>query len=373
MKESPRLGLWMLLLKLGGKFIPLLLKGLGLLVKTKGGLAALSFAGWSVVSTWQFAVVLMAAVGIHEAGHVWAMRRCGIPTKGFYFLPFIGGAAVPDRAWHTQREHLYVALMGPVWGTLVALPLMCAYLLTGDALWAGIAAWVGALNLINLLPIYPLDGGRVLHSVLLPSKSKAQLFIFAGLTLCMGAAMVYTGIYLFAVFSIVGVLELLIEDRKKTAEANLSAKFESLREQVRQEQDQLEQEHPGISDHVERLLAERPDPESESYVRHRLIGILSEQTPEDPRFGSEWLSSLKVVVGSTEDTYDFHSLCRAAKITGCQRRLAEINLAPPLQGLNSPERVLGLTCCFVLAATLAALVVIVGSVDGANTALKALQ
>ncbi|MEY4668573.1 MAG: hypothetical protein RL518_1272 [Pseudomonadota bacterium] len=136
MKEAPRLGLWILMAKLGGKFAPFVLKALGVLLKTKGGLAALSFAGYSFMFTWQFAVVIMVALGVHEAGHVWAMRRCRIPTKGFYFIPFVGGAAVPERAWHTQREHLYVALMGPVWGTCVAVPLICAYLFTGNALWA---------------------------------------------------------------------------------------------------------------------------------------------------------------------------------------------------------------------------------------------
>lgn len=109
----------------------------------------------------------------------------------------------------------------------------------------GIAAWVGALNLINLLPIYPLDGGRVLHTVLLPSKDRAQLFAFVGLSLAMGAAMVYAGIYLFAAFSVIGVMELLVEARKKTVEAKLSQTLELWRGELRQQREQLEEQYPG--------------------------------------------------------------------------------------------------------------------------------
>jgi Zn-dependent protease len=212
--KTIKVGLWLIFVKLGAKILPAIMKVFSIALKTKGGLAALSFAGYSAVFTWQFALILMISLGIHEAGHVWAMRRCGIPTRGFYFIPFIGGAAVPDRKWHSQREHLYVALMGPVWGAFCALAATIVYLVTENVLWAGISSWIAVLNLINLLPVYPLDGGRVLHSVVLPSESRAQRIAFLSLMVVMIVALAMSGLTLFMVIGLAGLFEVYNEDKE---------------------------------------------------------------------------------------------------------------------------------------------------------------
>ena len=97
-KSQPGLkaGLLTLAGKIFAKVLPVLVKSLKLLKFGKMGLAAASFAGYAILFSWKFALLLMIAVGWHESGHVWAMKKMGIKTKGFYFIPFVGGAAVAN-------------------------------------------------------------------------------------------------------------------------------------------------------------------------------------------------------------------------------------------------------------------------------------
>ena len=133
---------------------------------TKLLLAVISLAAYSVALGWQVAVVFVFGLCCHEYGHVWAMRRCGIPTRGFYLVPFVGGLCSPGRPFEQRLEEAYVALAGPVLG-LACLPVAYALALplTGSPERAAAAvAFLAFLNLFNLLPIVPMDGGRVMRA-----------------------------------------------------------------------------------------------------------------------------------------------------------------------------------------------------------------
>lgn len=80
MTEKKSSGFWALLVK-GGTT---LLKGVKLL---KVVFAAATFASYAYLFTWKFALMVLIAIGFHESGHVWAMKKTGMKTKGFYFLP----------------------------------------------------------------------------------------------------------------------------------------------------------------------------------------------------------------------------------------------------------------------------------------------
>jgi hypothetical protein len=82
-----------------------------------------------------------------------------------YFIPFLGAVAVSEDAFTSRRQQAYVALNGPIWGSTFALVPAALWLFTRDPIWAGTAAWWALINLFNLLPILPLDGGRVLQSL----------------------------------------------------------------------------------------------------------------------------------------------------------------------------------------------------------------
>jgi Zn-dependent protease len=122
----------------------------------------LCVAVYALVFSWKFAIVLMGSLLWHEYGHIWAMQRCGLKTKGIYFIPFIGGAAIGSDRMPTRDVDVVVSLMGPIFGLALAVLTAYIYAWTGLTIIAAAVLFMIILNLFNLIPIYPLDGGRVL-------------------------------------------------------------------------------------------------------------------------------------------------------------------------------------------------------------------
>jgi Zn-dependent protease len=212
-EKKTRAGLWALFAKLSSKLFSILAKLLKGLKFTKIGLAALSLAGYAAVYNWKFGLLLMIAVGFHESGHVWAMKKMGIKTKGFYFLPFIGGAAIAEEQYRTYGENSYIAIMGPVWGALLAGLCGIAYWMTGIPMLAAAGAWMATLNLFNLLPITPLDGGQLVRAIAFSiHKNLGVLFLAISLAFA-GFIMWKLHIGLFVLILAVGALELSLEVR----------------------------------------------------------------------------------------------------------------------------------------------------------------
>lgn len=212
-EKKPRAGLWALFGKLGSKLISVLAKLLKGLKFTKVGLAALSLAGYAAIFNWKFGLLLMIAVGFHESGHVWAMKKMGIKTKGFYFLPFIGGAAIAEENYRTYGENAFIAIMGPVWGAMLAWMCGIAYWVTGMPMLAAAAAWMATLNLFNLLPITPLDGGQLVRSIAFSIHKNVGVLFLALSLIGAGLIMYKLRIGLFVLILCVGALELFLEVR----------------------------------------------------------------------------------------------------------------------------------------------------------------
>lgn len=193
------------------KLGPKLLVFAGALLKSfkgvKGGLAAASFASYAWLFSWEFAVLIVGSLVIHEWGHVRAMKAAGIPTKGFYLIPFVGGAAVPERAFNSRMEEQFVALAGPMYGLGQALILYAVFTATGHPLAAVAAAWVSLLNLLNLLPISPLDGGRIMKSIAFSINTGLGTIAFVVGALLGLAVMVQLELWLLGIILIVAAIE----------------------------------------------------------------------------------------------------------------------------------------------------------------------
>jgi len=205
-----------------GRLAPLAALGLKLIKSAKVvkiALAAASLAGYAWMSSLPFALILMAALILHEGGHILAMKRCGMRTKGIYLIPFIGGAAVTDDAFPDRLRHMLCAAAGPLAGLLSILPVFLAVDLTlGWAAAWGAASFVALFNLFNLIPVRPLDGGRILHAVTLSVGRSTGLWLM-GLCLA-GGGVVMVGARawgLLPVFAI-GLLELFFEKNTATPE-----------------------------------------------------------------------------------------------------------------------------------------------------------
>lgn len=219
-EKKQKVSLWALFAKIGGKVLSFLGKAFKL---TKVGFAAASFAGYALLFSWKFALLLMIAVGFHESGHVWAMKRMGIKTKGFYFIPFVGGAAIAEESYRSYGENAFISIMGPIWGMLMAFGAAIAYWVTGNPLWAAAGAWMSTLNLFNLLPITPLDGGQLVRSIAFSIHKNLGVLFLAVSLLGAGFVMWKLHIGLFVLILAIGALELFLEIRYRLKMAKVRA------------------------------------------------------------------------------------------------------------------------------------------------------
>jgi Zn-dependent protease len=129
------------------------------------GTMLVSVAAYALLWGWKFAVGLVLLLLVHEMGHVLEARRQGLPTSAPMFIPFLGAfitmKQMPENAWREAQ----VALAGPIVGSLGA---AAAWGLgeAFDSEFLVALAFVGfLLNLFNLLPIVPLDGGRAVAAL----------------------------------------------------------------------------------------------------------------------------------------------------------------------------------------------------------------
>ena len=133
-----------------------------------------AYPGWDPVTTWTAATVatllLFASVLAHEYGHALVARSQGIPVRSITLF-ILGGVAQLEREPETPGREAWMAIAGPlVSAALGALTLGAAFLLPGPEQVVAVLAYLGVANLallaFNLLPGFPLDGGRVLRALL---------------------------------------------------------------------------------------------------------------------------------------------------------------------------------------------------------------
>lgn len=124
----------------------------------------LSIGAYAIDSGLPFSVGLVLLILVHELGHVYRLKRLGISASVPMFIPFLGAFIALKEMPPNPKAEADVALEGPIWGTVAALACFGLFWATGDVL-LGRLAWFGFLmNLFNLLPIPPLDGGRAVRA-----------------------------------------------------------------------------------------------------------------------------------------------------------------------------------------------------------------
>lgn len=138
---------------------------LGILKFSKFGTTLLSMIVslwfYAVFYGWKFAAALVYLIFVHEMGHVLAAKRKGIATSPAVFIPFAGAFISMKDTPRNASTEAYLAYGGPLAGMIAFLPALPLYWWTQDPFWA-LVIYLGALlNLFNLMPISPLDGGRI--------------------------------------------------------------------------------------------------------------------------------------------------------------------------------------------------------------------
>ena len=183
----------------------------------KVALLAASVAVYSVMFTLEFAFALIAVLVFHEYGHLRAMKKFGLPTKGMYLIPFVGGIAVGDMP-KTRWQDVYISMMGPVYGLIMTVAFYIVYLVT-DSHFAGLVASTSALlNLFNLIPVYPLDGGRVVKSLVFSGRNYLALVALLAISAVCFVLAWKLGFYFITFFIVLGVIDIVAGWRLGLAE-----------------------------------------------------------------------------------------------------------------------------------------------------------
>jgi len=115
-QSSGRTGLLGAVAKLGSKVAGVAPKIFKVLKVGKLALAAASLASYTLIFSWQFAVVIMGVIFLHEYSHVLVMKRFKMRVKGMYFIPLVGAAAVPEDDFPDRTAEALTAYAGPLTG-----------------------------------------------------------------------------------------------------------------------------------------------------------------------------------------------------------------------------------------------------------------
>ena len=155
----------LLLAKLGAKLKALLLLLPKLKLFTTSASMLVSIGAYSLLFGWKFAVGFVLLLLVHEYGHVLQLRREGVPASAPLFIPFLGAVVGMKRMPDDAAAEARVGLAGPILGAVGCLVPVALYGLTGDDLWRALAFTGFFLNLFNLAPVLPLDGGRAMAAL----------------------------------------------------------------------------------------------------------------------------------------------------------------------------------------------------------------
>ncbi len=159
----------------------------------------LSIIFYALFFGWKFGIVLVALLAVHELGHYLTFRNLGIPASLPAFIPGLG-AFVSSPMSRDPASNAFAAIMGPVFGVAAAAICWGYGLSTGENFWIAAAYFGFFLNLFNLIPAIPLDGGRVAGAI------DGRIWL-VGAVLLVGVL-----VYLrqFSIFTIVIVLLVLV-------------------------------------------------------------------------------------------------------------------------------------------------------------------
>jgi Zn-dependent protease len=155
----------LILAKLGTKAKVLLVALPKLKLFTTSASMLVSIVAYQLIFGWPFAVGFVLLLLLHEMGHVIQLRREGVEASAPMFIPFLGAVISAKSLGKDAAAEARVGLAGPILGTIATLVPLGLWLATGEDFWRALAYIGFFLNLFNLLPVVPLDGGRAMAAL----------------------------------------------------------------------------------------------------------------------------------------------------------------------------------------------------------------
>ena len=146
-----------------GKAILLLLPKLKIFTTSASMLVSIAAYAW--IWGWAFAVGFVLLLLLHEIGHVIQLRREGVEASAPMFIPFLGAVIAARSMGDDAAAEARVGLAGPILGSIASLVPLVIWQATGEEFWQALAYVGFFLNLLNLLPVLPLDGGRAMAAL----------------------------------------------------------------------------------------------------------------------------------------------------------------------------------------------------------------
>ena len=202
----------LLLAKLGAKAKLLLVALPKLKLLTTSGSMLVSIVAYQLIFGWAFAVGFVLLLLVHELGHVFQLRREGVKASAPMFIPFLGAVISAKSMGKDAAAEARVGLAGPVLGSIASLVPLALWLATGDDFWRALAYIGFFLNLFNLLPVVPLDGGRAMAAL-------SPWVWFAGLVALVAMAVLFPNPILILIILLGGMESWRRWKNRKTPEA----------------------------------------------------------------------------------------------------------------------------------------------------------
>ena len=177
---------------------------------------------------WVKLVVITAIILFHELGHFFAMKKFKYNDLGIFFIPFLGAYVSGSKQEVSQKQSAIILLAGPVPGIILGILFLLIpgndeIMFFSTVSLNEIAKWSILLNLLNLLPIYPLDGGQLLHRLFLDSSQIiGRIFLIASAALLTLIA-ISTEIYPLLIFPFMMITRLIREMQHERIEKKIEA------------------------------------------------------------------------------------------------------------------------------------------------------
>ena len=126
-----------------------------------GGTMLISVFAYALIYGWWYAVGFVLLIFVHEMGHFLAARQRGLDVGAPTFIPFVGAWIELKDLPHDVETEAWIGLAGPLLGSVGALACYYAWRVTDQPLMLALAYAGFFINLFNLIPISPFDGGRI--------------------------------------------------------------------------------------------------------------------------------------------------------------------------------------------------------------------
>ena len=179
-------------------------------------------------SNWVFLLIITIIIVFHELGHFIAMKFFKYDDLGIFFIPLLGAYVSGNKQEVSQQQSAIILLAGPVPGIIVGIILLLipgngSIMLSETISLDEVAKASILLNLLNLLPIYPLDGGQLLHRLFLDnSQIIGRIFLIASAAFLTWVA-ISSGIYPLLIFPFMMITRLIREMQHERVEKKIEA------------------------------------------------------------------------------------------------------------------------------------------------------